>query len=272
MAVFEGFGDLERRAWCDEALASGYVDLFSSASDQAIPALISGLPSKARVLDLCCGQGNVSEALATAGHDVVGADFSPAMLALARARAPGIEFVEADAQDLPFEDSSFDAVVSNLGIVHIPDQPRALREVRRVLRPGGHFAMTSWCGPQVSPAFRLFYGAVREHGDPAVSLPDGPDFHLYGDEEKCRATLMEAGLKLEDLRVVECYWTLTAPDDFVKIYLEGAPRGGYLLKRQPAENYGKIAASLTASVRDGFSTGDAWRVPIPAALACATAA
>src|SRR6516164_9784208 len=126
---------MERSGWFDAGRASGYVELFASASDQAIGSLLdaAGAKPNLKALDLCCGQGNVSEALISRGCRVVGADFSQAMLALARHRAPRATFVEADAQDLPFDDAAFDIVVSNFGICHVPDQPRALAEARRVL-------------------------------------------------------------------------------------------------------------------------------------------
>jgi ubiquinone/menaquinone biosynthesis C-methylase UbiE len=130
---------MERSGWSDATRASGYVELFSSASDQAINSLLDAAGAKPdlKTLDLCCGQGNVSEALLSRGCEVVGIDFSPAMLAFARGRAPKATFLEADAQNLPFDDAEFDIVVSNLGVCHVPDQPRALAEARRVLRPGG---------------------------------------------------------------------------------------------------------------------------------------
>ena len=143
MDDFKAFRDLEREGWSDPGRASRYVALFASASDQAIGSLLDAVNAKPglKALDLCCGQGNVSEALVGHGCDVVGIDFSPAMLAFAHARVPKAEFIGGDAQDMPFDDEEFDLVVSNLGVCHVPDQPRALSEARRVLRRGGRFAM-----------------------------------------------------------------------------------------------------------------------------------
>src|SRR5262245_43562361 len=105
MSDFAAFGNMERAGWFDVRRASGYVELFASASDQAIGSLLNAVGSAPglKALDLRCGQGNVSEALISRGCRVVGADFSRAMLALARRRAPHATFVEADAQDLPFD-------------------------------------------------------------------------------------------------------------------------------------------------------------------------
>ena len=271
MAVYEGFAELEKYGWSGSGVADGYVNLFSPASDRAIPAVIAEIEPGLRVLDLCCGHGNVTQALVNAGADVVGADFSTAMLAHARQRVPDGEFIEADAQDLPFDDSSFDAVVSNLGIIHVPDQPKALGEVRRVLSNGGKFAMTSWCGPDVSPTFQVFYGCVRQHGHPDVAVPEGPNFHQFANEELARGLLAEAGLELQNFEQIDCYWELSQPDQLAEIFEKGAPRGGYLLTSQPEENRNAIKSAVTSMVAERFEQDGRWHVPIPAALAKAKA-
>lgn len=271
MMVFAGFAELEKWGWTNEEIATGYVDLFSPASDLTIPALISGIPSGARVLDLCCGQGNVTEALLQAGLDVIGADFSPTMLAHARTRVPTANFVETDAQNLNFGDAEFDAVACNFGLLHVPDQPRALAEIRRVLNPGGKFAMTAWCGPDVSPTFRVFYSSVQEHGSPQVVMPEGPNFHQFANEAAAKSLLDDAKLALQSREIVDCYWTLNAPEDLAEIFQKGAPRGGYLLNQQPEEFRTAIKSAVASKVRDQFADGGRWRVPIPAALLRAVA-
>ncbi|NNK78477.1 MAG: methyltransferase domain-containing protein [Litoreibacter sp.] len=271
MASYEGFADLERDGWSDDQISANYVGMFSSASDLAIPAILSEIKEPARVLDLCCGQGNVTEALLHAGFQAIGADFSATMLAHARERLPRGEFVEADAQDLPFEDATFDAVTCSFGLMHVPDQPQALREIRRVLGPEGRFIMTSWCGPDVSPAFQVFYGSVQEHSHASVKMPDSPDFHQYADASMAMSLLAEAGLQLETQRQVDCYWRLETPQALAEIFNKGAPRGGYLLTQQPEANRIAIKEAVTAKVQESFADGNRWRVPIPASLVVAKA-
>src|SRR5262249_58028847 len=120
-----------------------------------------------------CGQGNVSEALLSRDCHVVGVDFSPAMLAFARKRVRNATFIEADAQELPFDDAEFDIVVSNLGVCHVPDQPRALAEARRVLRSGGRFGLRDGGGPKNPPGFGAGYRAFKTNGTPASPRPPG---------------------------------------------------------------------------------------------------
>jgi SAM-dependent methyltransferase len=273
MNDFTAFAKMERCGWSDAARAKAYVGFFASASEQAIGSLLDAAAAKPglKALDLCCGQGNVSAALISRGCRVVGADFSAVMLSFARDRVPNATFVEADAQQLPFADAEFDVVVSNLGVCHVPDQPRALSEVQRVLRPQGRFAMTVWCGPAVSPSFDLVYGAVKAHGNPDISAPAGPDFHQFANRQIGENLLSEAGFTNVDFAIVDCAWDLDTPDGLCEIYEKGTVRAAMLLGNQPASNLAAIRSAIAKSVRERFAYGNRWRVPVPAALLSATA-
>jgi SAM-dependent methyltransferase len=270
---FAAFADMERSGWSDAARASGYVDLFAAASDQTIQRLLDAVGAKPglRALDLCCGQGNVSAALIGRGCDVVGVDFSPAMLAFARLRAPSATFVEADAQRLPFADAEFDIVVSNLGLCHVPDPPRALAQARRMLGRGGRFAMTVWCGPDISPCYEVLYGAVKAHGSADVSVPQGPDFHQFARRDVADRLLAAAGFSDVELTIVDCAWHLDSPAALSDIFEKGTVRAAKLLASQPPANLAAIKAALAQTVRERFACGDHWRVPVPATLLRATA-
>jgi len=270
---FAAFGDAERGSWTNPTRASGYIELFGPVSNHATKRMldVAGLKPGLRVLDLCCGQGNVSEALVGCGFRVTGIDFSPAMLEFARARAPSASFIEADAQRLPFGDAEFDTVVSNLGVCHVPDQPRALSEARRVLRKGGRFAMTVWCGPDVSPCFEIVYGAIKTHGSPGVLAPAAPDFHQFARAETAKKLLQAAGFTDVQSTVIDCAWDLDAPERLAEIYEKGTVRAAMLLATQPQENLAAIRTALAEAVRTRFAHGDRWRVPVPAALVSATA-
>ena len=264
---------MERRGWADATRAADYVGLFASASDQAIDSLLDAVGARTgiKALDLCCGQGNVSKALLSRGCEVVGIDFSPAMLAFARGRAPNATFIEADAQELPFADAEFDVVVSNLGICHVPDQPRAVAEARRVLRPAGKFAMTVWCGPDTSACFAAVYRAIKIHGHPDVAISSGPDFHQFARRDQAVGLLSDAGFSNIDVTTVDCVWDLDAPEDLFEIYAKGTVRVATMLATQPPQNLAAIRPALALSVRQQFSVGNRWRVPVPAALVSATA-
>jgi len=265
---FSAFAGAERAGWTDGERAAGYVDLFAVAADQAIAPLLNAVNAKPGdiALDLCCGHGNVAQALAARGGDVVGADFSEAMLALARERNPGVTFVDADAQDLPFEDDAFDLVVSNVGVCHVPDQPRALAQARRVMRAGGRFGMTVWCGPDRSPSYELVYRVIKQHGAPGIAAPPGPDFHQFANPAVANALLSAAGFSSIAMTTVECGWTVSRPEQFFDIFARGAVRAAMLLARQPAEHRAAIREAMTHEVRERFANGGQWRVPSFAAV------
>jgi len=101
-----------------------------------------------KVLDVAAGNGNASLAAARRGCRVTSTDYVPAMLAGGRKRAAAeglkIEFLDADAEDLPFEDQSFDAVLSTVGVQYAPNQERAAAEILRVCRKGGKIGLANW--------------------------------------------------------------------------------------------------------------------------------
>jgi ubiquinone/menaquinone biosynthesis C-methylase UbiE len=90
-----------------------------------------------RVLDACCGTGDLAIAAQRAGGKVIGLDFSERMLQRARAKSDQVEWIHGDALALPFEDGSFDAATVGFGVRNLEDLEGGLRELRRVLRPGG---------------------------------------------------------------------------------------------------------------------------------------
>lgn len=101
-----------------------------------------------RVLDLACGTGNAAIEAARLGAAVTGLDAAPRLIAVAEARAAaaGVEaaFVVGDAQDLPFGDGAFDCLVSVFGVIFVPEPPRAMAEIVRVLAPGGRALISAW--------------------------------------------------------------------------------------------------------------------------------
>jgi demethylmenaquinone methyltransferase/2-methoxy-6-polyprenyl-1,4-benzoquinol methylase len=108
-----------------------------------------------RVLDACCGTGDLSLADERAGGRVVGLDFSERMLERARRKSGSVEWVRGDLLELPFEDASFDAATVGFGVRNVADLERSLRELRRVLRPGGRLGILEITTPR--GPLRLFY-------------------------------------------------------------------------------------------------------------------
>ena len=143
-----------------------------------------------RVLDACCGTGDLAVAALQAGATVTGLDFSERMLERARRKSDEIDWVQGDAEKLPFEDASFDAATVGFGVRNLADLERGLAELRRVLRPGGRVAILEITKPSglLAPFYRLWFdgfvpllGKVLPGGSAYTYLPasvrrfPGPD-------------------------------------------------------------------------------------------------
>jgi SAM-dependent methyltransferase len=150
-----------------------------------------------RVLDVAAGTGNASIPAAASGAAVVASDLTPELFDAGRARAEAegveLEWVEADAEDLPFEDASFDAVISSIGVMFAPHHQAAADELVRVCRPGGTIGLLSWT-PE-----GMIGGLFRTIGPFAPTPPPGAQPPpLWGGEEHLRELLGD-GVELETL-------------------------------------------------------------------------
>lgn len=171
-------------------------------------ACLARLGPGQRALDVCCGTGDVTLALARTGARVTGLDFSPEMLAVARRRArtvtAAVEFVQGDALALPFADGSFDAVTISYGLRNLADFRAGLAEMARVLRRGGRLVVLDFGKPAnglwralyfaylrwVVPAFgRVFAGRAEAYAYILESL------RHYPDQAGVAALFNEVGLK-----------------------------------------------------------------------------
>src|SRR4249919_2676128 len=143
-----------------------------------------------RVLDVCCGTGDLAIEAERRGGRVVGLDFSERMLERARKKSGAIEWVQGDALALPFEDDAFDAATVGFGVRNLADLEGGLRELARVLQPGGKLAVLEITRPRgaLKPFFQLWFdvlvpvaGRVLPGGEAYTYLPasvrrfPGPD-------------------------------------------------------------------------------------------------
>jgi demethylmenaquinone methyltransferase/2-methoxy-6-polyprenyl-1,4-benzoquinol methylase len=164
-----------------------------------------------RALDVATGTGDLAIELSSRGAQVVGLDFSERMLELAREKAPGIEFVQGNALELPYADASFDAVTVGFGARNFSDLERGLGELARVTRPGGRVVILEITSPQRPPLswfFRLWFdrmvpalGRLAGDSDAYTYLPSS--VRRFPGPEDLAGKLVAVGL--EDVR-----WVLTA--------------------------------------------------------------
>jgi SAM-dependent methyltransferase len=166
--------DVVRREYADEAGLAGRASLWARApgrqpQDVAFAELIAVAPTRA--LEVGCGRGEFAERVVRAGVEIIATDQSPRMVELTAAR--GVPARLADVQQLPFPDDSFDAVIANFMLYHVPDLDRGLSEVARVLRPGGHLIAATNGRRQLAELWELVGrdlsdrdgGFTRENGE-----------------------------------------------------------------------------------------------------------
>ena len=148
-----------------------------------------------RVLDVAAGNGNATLAAARHFAEVTSTDYVPSLLERGRARAEAeglqVTFREADAEALPFADSSFDVVLSTFGVMFTPDQARAAREMLRVCRPGGRIGLANW-----TPASFIgeLFKVLGRYLPPAAGLRSPA---LWGTEERLKELFSEAEASIQ---------------------------------------------------------------------------
>jgi SAM-dependent methyltransferase len=179
--------------------ATAYEQLF-------VPALFGGWPARVlagarvksghRVLDVACGTGVLAREAAAQVRPsgvVAGLDPDAGMLAVARRLAPEIEWRQGTAEALPYADQSFDAVVSQFGLMFFADRLRSLRELRRVLGPGGRLAVAVWDHIESMPAFAAELALLdRLAGTRAADALRAP--FVLGDRGALASLFTDAGI------------------------------------------------------------------------------
>jgi SAM-dependent methyltransferase len=198
----------------------------------------AGVEPGMEVLDVACGTGNATLPAAKTGARTTGLDFAPGLLEIARERAADamveIDFIEGDAQAMPFEDGSFDRVVSTFGHMFAPDHRRTADEMKRVLKPGGVIAVACWM-PEGAIG-RMF----RVTAD-LLPPPPGPPPGLWGTEDHVRE-MWGDDVEFERREIV---WTDESVESYAQFMLESF---GPLLNAR--ELLGERAGELDRAYRD----------------------
>jgi SAM-dependent methyltransferase len=247
--------------------AARYNDTFAHATAPFVTPLLeaAGLSAGQRVLDIACGPGHVAAAAARRGAVAQGLDFSAAMVAIARNTYPAIAVIEGDAEDLPYADGAFDAVVSGFGIHHVPRPEAALAECRRVLTPGGRVAFTVWAAPAANMAWSLVFDAVARCGNRAAAdaPPPGGSFN---QPEDCLRAIEAAGLVDRSAELVHAEWPLPSASALVAALSAGTVRMAALIAAQEPSALPAIIGDIQHHA-ERFRRDDHLAIPIAAILA-----
>ena len=186
----------EREAWTRSAPI--YVENTAKLTSHAVNHLLEAaeLTSDSQALEVGCGPGHVTAMMAATGATVTGVDLVPAMIETARALHPDTEFVEANAERMPFEDDTFDVVLVNFSIHHFARPNVVCAEIRRVLKPGGRFV---FAGPIEPLEFVAFIEGLTQHHTMEV-LAHGP-LYLEATREDYEQLVSDAGFASYDVTV-----------------------------------------------------------------------
>jgi SAM-dependent methyltransferase len=241
--------------------------LFFHAFADDLTARLSVKPGM-RVLETACGTGIVTERLARAlagQGTVVASDLNQPMLAYASERLgpdAHVEWRQADATALPFDDRSFDAVVCQFGVMFYPDKAQGLREAFRVLRSGGQYLFNVWDSLEHNPVPRITHETV------ASFFPDDPPqfyripFSL-SETEPVNDWLRGAGfVQIEAHRVAKT-GTSRSIDDAALGLIDGNPIGAQIAERK-ADALGPVKVALARNLAAQFGAGGPMQVPLRA--------
>jgi ubiquinone/menaquinone biosynthesis C-methylase UbiE len=190
---------------------------------------LSALRPGERVLDIACGTGVVARLAAEevgASGTVAGLDVNPGMLAVARSSAPPgipIDWYESSAEAMPLPDESFDVVLCQMGLQFVPDKHAALREVWRVLAPGGRLILNV---PGPTPRlFAILGEAIARHIGPEAAGFVDHVFSLH-DEAEIQTLISGAGFRDVSLQSDTKTLRLPTPEEFLWQYVQSTPLAG----------------------------------------------
>jgi len=224
-----------------------------------------------RVLDLASGVGDPALSIAAAvgpSGRVTASDMGPGMISLAQELArkkglPNIEFREANAESLPFADSSYDVLTCRFGIMFFPDLAKALRECFRVLKPGARAAFVAW-GKKEQPFFAATAGILLKHVPvpPPPPDPDAPNITMFGQSNRLRHALEAAGFinVHEEARIVPGTWPGPL-EEFWEQFTEVAAPFRPLIEQLTPEKKAAAVAEILAALRK-FWNGKELTLPL----------
>jgi ubiquinone/menaquinone biosynthesis C-methylase UbiE len=273
-----------RHEWTNEKTVAAWrkwhahIAQFTRGATEAIIAAAQLRPGM-NVLDLASGVGDPALAVAAAvgpsGH-VTATDLGTGMISLAEELArmknlKNITFRQADVEELPFPEEAFDVVTCRFGVMFFPDQSAALKECRRVLKPGGRIALVAW-GTREQPFFTTTAGVVMKYVQVPPPDPDAPNLFMFGERGLLRQRLEAAGFAdvTEEIRTIPGRWT-SSPEQYWEQFGEVAAPFRPLLEKLTPEARAKTFEESLAALRK-FWNGKELNMPLEIVVGSGTRA
>ncbi len=273
-AKIERFREKLRQEWTDEQTVAAWrkwhaqLSAFTRGATDAVLEAAQLRPGM-NVLDLASGVGDpaisIAEAVGPSGH-VTATDLGPGMIGYAAelAKTKGlrnIEFRVADVESLPFQHKSFDVVSSRFGVMFFPEQVKAFRECRRVLKPGGRVSFVVW-GKREQPFLTTTIGMLMKYVEAPTPDPDAPHAFMFGERGLLEDRLKAAGFAdvREEVRTVIGRWD-GSPEDYWQQFTEVAAPFRPLIAKLTPEARAKAEGEIFAGLRK-LSDGKVLTMPL----------
>jgi SAM-dependent methyltransferase len=257
----KSFKEYEHEGW--NSKASQYERLVLPITRQGFEPILTSfgdLRAK-KLLDVCTGPGHLAGEAASRGALVDAIDFSEAMVREAKIRFKHINFKEADAEALPYDDLSFDAVACCFGLLHLPNPAQGVCEAYRVLKPGGRYSVTLLCGPERGgELFKVILKTVSSVGDMNVDLPKAPPMFGLSEPGKIEALMGDAGFADIQRKPIASAWQSRRAEDIVEWIKYGTVRMSLIIRFQKQEVRERIMEELVKAFRP-YERGAELEVP-----------
>ena len=252
-----------------DLVAEGYSEvtmkMFQHYADEAL-ALCS-VDHQCNVLDIACGPGTLALTAANKAKSVSAIDFSEAMINILRKTIDShsinnIETFCADAQQLPYDDNSFDAAFSMFGLMFFPDRMKGYKEIYRTLKPGAKTVISSWAPTTQSPVMMAVFGALKAM-NPDLPEPQS-DIESLENPDFFRSELIKAGFKDVDVLPVTGSVQVNSVEEFWEDMIKGSAPIAMMKNNMPEEVWqekNRIALDYLSGMMDTLPTtlsADAW--------------
>ena len=258
--------ELERAGWARQSAT--YDEGFGALAAGVHGAMLDAAAGHC-LLDVGCGTGRLAAAAAERGARVTVTDVVHDMVVRTAAAVPGVKVLRAALPHLPFADGAFGAAVGAFVVNHVADPPAALREFRRVVRPGGRVVLSSWDADGHNRALGVFSEAIA---DADADADDSELFEaspLRATPDAFAALLRDAGLR--DVRVDRVAWTHHVPSDqWWRDVLGGTVRTASRIDAQDDATTARIRAAYDRAVAVHRTSGGHLALPAAALLASGT--
>jgi len=260
------FSEFERTGWDEQAI--GYDRMLGRVTARVVDPLLdaAAVGPGVRVLDVACGPGDATAAAAARGARVVGVDVAAAMVQVARRRNPGLPFLRALAEALPFAPGTFDAVLGGFLVHHLADPVPVMREFGRVLAPGGRLALTAWDVPERCALVGVMLEAIAAVGAPPPDLPPGLPFFQFSTDAAFAGLLAGGGFGDVEVHTVAFAHPVAGADELWTGLIRGTVRSSALVVRQPDGVQRAIRAAFDR-LAGRYADGSRLAVPVSVKLA-----